>query len=38
LENHTVSLDPQQIGLKVDPSAPFNHFAAAGGLASMAWS
>ena len=38
LENHTVSLDPQQIGLKVDPNAPFNHFAAAGGLATMAWS
>jgi len=37
LENHTVALDPQQIGLKVDPSAPFNHFAAAGGLATMAW-
>jgi len=38
LENHTVALDPQQIGLKVDPNAPFNHFAAAGGLATMAWS
>lgn len=38
LENHTVSLDPQQIGLKVDSNAPFNHFAAAGGLATMAWS
>lgn len=37
LENHVVSLDANQIGLKVDPSAPFNHFAAAGGLATMAW-
>jgi len=37
LENHTVSLDPPQIGLKVDPTAPFNQFAAAGGLATMAW-
>jgi len=37
LETHTVALDPQQIGLKVDPAAPFNHFAAAGGLATMAW-
>jgi hypothetical protein len=38
LENHAISLDPQQVGLKIDPSAPFNHFAAAGGLATMAWS
>jgi len=37
LENHAVSLDPQQIGLKVDSNAPFNHFAAASGLATMAW-
>ncbi len=37
LENHVVSLDVNQIGLKVDPNAPFNHFAAAGGLATMAW-
>jgi len=37
LENHVVSLDAQQIGLKVDPHAPFNQFAAAGGLATMAW-
>ncbi len=37
LEKHTVSLDPQQLGLRVDPNAPFNHFAAAGGLATMAW-
>ena len=37
LENHVVSLDASQIGLRVDPSAPFNHFAAAGGLATMAW-
>lgn len=37
LENHPVTLDPQQIGLKVEPNAPFNHFAAASGLATMAW-
>lgn len=37
LDKHALSLDPQQIGLKVDPNAPFSHFAAAGGLASMAW-
>lgn len=37
LENHPVTLDPQQIGLKVESNAPFNHFAAASGLATMAW-
>jgi Tfp pilus assembly PilM family ATPase len=37
LERHTVALDPQQLGLRVEPNAPFNHFAAAGGLATMAW-
>lgn len=37
LERNTISLDPQQLGLKVDPNAPFNHFAAAAGLATMAW-
>jgi Tfp pilus assembly PilM family ATPase len=37
LERRTVALDPQQIGLRVDPTAPFNHFAAASGLATMAW-
>ncbi len=37
LEKNAFSLDPQQIGLRVDPNAPFNHFAAAGGLATMAW-
>lgn len=37
LENHAIALDAQQIGLKVDPNAPFSHFAAAGGLATMAW-
>jgi Tfp pilus assembly PilM family ATPase len=37
LEKHTVSLDPQQLGLRVDPNAPFDRFAAAGGLATMAW-
>jgi Tfp pilus assembly PilM family ATPase len=35
LEKDTVSLAPQHIGLKLDPRAPFNHFAAAGGLATM---
>ncbi len=38
LERQVVSLDPMQIGLRVDPNAPFSHFAAAGGLATMAWS
>jgi Tfp pilus assembly PilM family ATPase len=37
IEKNTVSLDPQQLGLRVDPNMPFNHFAAAGGLATMAW-
>lgn len=37
LENHAVALDPQQIGLKIEPNAPFNHFAASSGLATMAW-
>ncbi len=37
LENHTIALDTNQIGLRVDSSAPFNHFAAASGLATMAW-
>jgi hypothetical protein len=37
LEKNTISLDPQQLGLRVDPNAPFHHFAAAGGLATMAW-
>ncbi|MGH9855048.1 MAG: hypothetical protein ACREBD_34895 [Blastocatellia bacterium] len=37
MERHVVTLDPQQIGLRVDPNAPFNYFAAAGGLATMAW-
>jgi len=37
MERHVVALDPQQIGLRVDPNAPFNHFAAAGGLATLAW-
>jgi Tfp pilus assembly PilM family ATPase len=38
LERQAVALDPAQIGLRIDPDAPFNHFAAAGGLATMAWS
>lgn len=37
MERHAVALDPQQIGLRVDPNAPFNHFASAGGLATLAW-
>ncbi len=37
MEKHVLALDPQQIGLRIDPSAPFNYFAAAGGLATMAW-
>ncbi|MGE0129936.1 MAG: hypothetical protein AB7U82_17780 [Blastocatellales bacterium] len=37
MERHAVALDPQQIGLRVDPNAPFNHFAAAGGLATLGW-
>ncbi len=37
LEKDTVSLAPQEIGLRLDPRAPFNHFAAAGGLATMGW-
>lgn len=37
MDRHVVALDPPQIGLRVDPNAPFNYFAAAGGLATMAW-
>jgi len=37
LEKNSIALNPQQLGLRVDPNAPFNHFAAAGGLATMAW-
>jgi Tfp pilus assembly PilM family ATPase len=37
MERPVIALEPQQIGLRIDPSAPFNHFAAAGGLATMAW-
>lgn len=37
LEKDTVSLAPQEVGLRLDPRAPFNHFAAAGGLATMGW-
>lgn len=38
LENAAVSLDPSQIGLRVESSAPFKDFAAAAGLATLAWS
>lgn len=37
LEKDTVTLGPTHIGFKLDPSAPFNHFAAASGLATMCW-
>lgn len=37
LEQRALALDPTQLGLQVDPAAPFNHFAAASGLATMAW-
>lgn len=37
LDKHAVALDASQLGFRVDPSAPFIHFAAAGGLATMAW-
>ncbi len=37
LETNVTSLDPLQLGLRIDPHAPFNHFAAAGGLATLAW-
>jgi len=37
MERQVVALEPQQIGLKIDPNAPFSNFAAAGGLATMAW-
>lgn len=37
IENPVAALEPPQIGLKIDPNAPFIHFAAAGGLATMAW-
>ena len=38
LETAAVSLDPAQIGLRVEPQAPFKDFAAAAGLATLAWS
>ena len=37
MDRNVIALDPPQIGLRVDPTAPFNYFAAAGGLATMAW-
>ena len=37
MEKNAIALDPSQIGLRVDQNAPFNYFAAAGGLATMAW-
>jgi hypothetical protein len=37
LENVAIALDPTQIGLQVEPSAPFKEFAAAAGLATLAW-
>lgn len=37
IERQVVALEPRQIGLRVDPNAPLSHFAAAGGLATLAW-
>jgi Tfp pilus assembly PilM family ATPase len=37
MERNVIALDLRQIGLRVDPTAPFINFAAAGGLATMAW-
>jgi Tfp pilus assembly PilM family ATPase len=37
MERPVAALEPRQIGLRIDPNAPFNYFAAAGGLATMAW-
>jgi Tfp pilus assembly PilM family ATPase len=37
LESKVVMLRPQHLGLRIDPNAPFNHFASASGLATMAW-
>jgi hypothetical protein len=37
LEYTAVALDPAQIGLQVEPTAPFKEFAAAAGLATLAW-
>lgn len=37
LENAAVLLDPPQIGLRIEPNAPFKEFAAAAGLATLAW-
>jgi Tfp pilus assembly PilM family ATPase len=38
LEHSAVSLDASQIGLRVEPQAPFREMAGATGLATMAWS
>lgn len=38
LENVAVTLEPSHVGLRVEPSAPFKDFAAAAGLATLAWS
>ena len=37
LERQVIALDPAQLGLNIEPNAPFHHFAAASGLATMAW-
>ncbi|MBI1763474.1 MAG: hypothetical protein HYR56_18770 [Acidobacteria bacterium] len=37
LENSAISLDPTQVGLRVEPSAAFKDFAAAAGVATLAW-
>jgi hypothetical protein len=37
LEVPPQALNPQQLGLKVDPTVPFSRFAAAAGLATLGW-
>ena len=37
LESTVSMLDPAQVGLRVEPSAPFKDFAAAAGVATLAW-
>lgn len=38
LDQRALALEPPQLGLQINPAAPFNHFAAASGLATLAWS
>lgn len=37
LETRPQALTPQHLGLKLDPNAPFDRFAAAAGLATLGW-